>query len=110
MNINVTLVKTVGEVDNNSFTTEYFKVYKLETLLIQPQLHTRLTLKNGTGFRIDGIGQDFQKYVVYLYEFTWHHYRKFNGDKEEFDKLKIGLLKEGWSPIDKHPIIAAHKR
>ncbi len=106
MNINVTLVKVVGEVENNNSKTEYFRVYKLQSLLIQPELHTRLTLKNGTSFRIDGIGQDFQKWVVYLYDFCWHHYRKFSGDKEKFDKLKTGLLKEGWSPLDKHPKIA----
>lgn len=106
MNINVTLVKVVGEVDNNNFTTEYFRVYKLETLLLEPQLNTRLTLKNGTTFRIDRIGQDFQKWVVYLFEFGWIHYHTYWSDKEKFDKLKIGLLKEGWSPIDKHPKIA----
>ena len=106
MNINVTLVKVVGEEDNNDLRTEYFRVYKVETILMQPELNTKLILESSAPFFIHKLEQNLQKSVVYLYEFNWIFYRTFWSDKKEFDKIKRNLVeKEGWSPTDKHKIL-----
>lgn len=106
MNINVTLVKVVGEEDNNYNHKEYFRVYKVETILIQPEINTKIILESGAPFSIDKLEQNLQKSVVYLFEFNWVFYRTFCSDEKEFDKIKQNLVEsEGWSPTDKHKII-----
>ena len=101
--MNVTLVKVVGEVDNNNCKKEFFRLYKVETILIEPRLNTSLILLDGSSFHIDRIEQDLQKCVVYLYEFTWISYQKFYGEHSKFDEIEQQIIAKGnWGRFDKH--------
>ena len=102
--MNITLVKVFGEEDNNGGHKEFFRVYKLESLLMEPQLNAKLILEKGS-FYIEEIEQNLQKCVIYLYEFNWLDKHQHWGHKEEFDKIKNKLIEEGWSELDKHKII-----
>ena len=103
--IDVTLVKIIGEVDNNNCKIEYFRVYKVETLLMEPQVNTKIILVNGESFFIHSIDQNLQKMVIYLHEYTWISRYKYRGNHDDFDKLKQEFVSTGWSDTDKHKII-----
>lgn len=106
MNLNVTLVKVIREVDNNNHPTEYFRVYKVETILVPAQIGTSIILQNGTRFFIERLDQDLQKCVVYVYDYVdFNHYKHWS-KPEEFEKIKKKMVEdEGWSPINKHKIL-----
>lgn len=103
--MNVTLVKVVGEEDNNGSKTEFFRLFKVETILMQPQVETWIKLIDGSRFFIYKLEQDLQKCVVYLYNFHWYDYHEFWGRQEEFDKIEQEIISKGWSRTDKHKII-----
>ena len=92
----VTLVKVVGEVSNNNHTTEFFRVYKLADLILDPILKSYVILYNGTTFQIQKIEQDLEHQAVLLYDFEWCLYREHWGNSDDFDKIKLKMLEEGW--------------
>jgi hypothetical protein len=91
----VTLVKIFGEKDNSGSSTEFFRVYRGETLLISPQLNTTIRLYDGS-FYINNIEQNLEEQNIYLYEENWFDSNIFWGNKEKFLELKEKLIEEQW--------------
>lgn len=93
----VVLVKVVGEEDNDGNTEEMFRVAKKYTnlLMFPPTINTNIIVSKGS-FCVNEIVQHIPHQTVYLFEYTWFHYRSI---PEIYENLKNKYIEEGWTSV-----------